>query len=1754
MAIRESGIRLRVDGLSQFTADINRANQAANNFGSGAKSFQLGNGDPFAAFAGSADRSLGTVQAKFGALNSFTAGIFAGLGGALATSLISGATKAATAIPNLLKSAFSEAINLEQASADAFAISQPSAQQQAQLAKIAESAALNPNLQVSQAGALEAIDAALKANISAQQIAGGGIIEAIVSQQNALGGSFNDNARLIAKQLNDQAGVANQLSAQQLANQNVGTFRAGQFQSINDLLLAQAASGGALKNLGVSQQQFNEFLAVAGTTASGGSDAGTSVKAFINASANASKEQAEAQAALGFNIANSQGEFNNALALSQQLSAARLNGINAIIETGGGTKEQQAELKRLNRAIASNLNSASNLEAGITGVNLSDEKRAAKIAQANAQAQAAKKQFDAMLGTIPALGQTATKIKQSETEFAGLLFQAFGTDGGRFAAALAGLSEEEARNVEAMISGADALEVAAVKTNTVQSKLESIGDIFTANISKIAKPSLAPLKDALASVAKLGGAIAPAFDVAGQVLFRVVSGPLTGFSQVLNNISLGIENFSSGFSRSISLSDIFDIGTGGFDITLSKDIINGGNKISLTFGDIFTFETGAGGTLLKLGDFFSFDTTNDKLKISVKDLINFSYDSEEDGTKINLNDFFTVDTTDNQIRINLGDLIEFDTGTLGESSLSQLRIGQTITNFIYGQGKVALNIGRMLYFDFNLSNFGGFATLDIGAFGRSLVSAFYKQGQIKIDVGRLLNISGGVTPSGAFTLALNDRNFTIDPSAVISGLQSAFTRLRAAFDGIKAGYDVAGIEGALLVAGSLVRNAFSKLAGAVQSISLPDIASSIKQKLQSQFSAFVVAVPDLASSIKQKLTAQFAVFDISIPDVISGIRSRLSAQFANFSISVPDIASSIKTRLQAQFAAFDISLPDIAGAVKQKIEGAFATGQNAFGNATGFSLDFSGFTTAINDFKNSLGGLAGFVPGLAGFAGALTVISAVKTEGLAGIGKNVSSLVSGLGLLSNPISALAAIPYVGTALGLATVVGAISVLNTIDTSKFTQISTDLSGAVTGIIDFGTKLVEGFNAESFAGTANSFVTGFVDRISATISGVDTGAIATSALGFATSILNKLSAVFSDPSLGADIGASAAGLVGSLVNSLSGVFSDPQAFANFGEGAASLTLSIGGFVTSLVTSFGSELTKVDFGQLIENGALSFAGLATGISKAISDSLIDGIDEMLGTKLASPQQRFEAFIDAIIGAVNKLPGVGALVTTAEEAQAEAAAKAAGKNTGFDFLSLPNLATATTKAIVNPQPVTTTQPAEPPKTWTQTIQDAALGFAGTLANVAVNNLSSLPLPVATGGGNGLGFAGVGIVRLDAGKVEVQGQTTKTPSGEPQAVFNQAAAVQEVIRRATQGQPVQGPITQAQSIAQNAQPVGGGSSLFGTQQQAAQPKATAAAPTGGGSGFLAPSLKSADAQLQQGVSTFSAALKAAGSSVRATTAGVKIPPFKWPVIAPFNLASKVSNYRWPESKGVDLSNYITPFPGWSAIVPFVNVPVIPPFPGWQAFVQTVTVQVPSTGGSGSTGGGSSAPDPGTGSGPRSGNRTQAAKSTTAQKAGIDTQPIVESYQDGTDALIKTLEDMADTGKTTNVRNYNINIYSVNGTSDILKTLLTGNNVEKQVALLNSGASTTGATTPNYTDKNAILSLFTGGTGAISDPFGGRSSAPNKGATNDSPQVAALLQAPPQVTNNYYNTKNYNLSVYTYQSEASITDQFAYMEHLGAGL
>lgn len=88
---------------------------------------------------------------------------------------------------------------------------------------------------------------------------------------------------LIAKQLNDQVGAATQLSAQQLADQNVGTLRRSISRYQWTYYLPRPSAGGALKNLGWSQQQFNEFLAIAGTTASGGScDAGTSVKAFIN--------------------------------------------------------------------------------------------------------------------------------------------------------------------------------------------------------------------------------------------------------------------------------------------------------------------------------------------------------------------------------------------------------------------------------------------------------------------------------------------------------------------------------------------------------------------------------------------------------------------------------------------------------------------------------------------------------------------------------------------------------------------------------------------------------------------------------------------------------------------------------------------------------------------------------------------------------------------------------------------------------------------------------------------------------------------------------------------------------------------------------------------------------------------------------------------------------------------------------------------------------------------------------------------------------------------------------------------------------------------------------------------------------------------------------------------------------------------------------------------------------------------------------
>lgn len=1640
MAIRESGVRLSVQNLNGFLSDINRAQQSVNAFGTGSKSADFGS---FANGLGSSvDRELGTVRAKFTSLNSFTAGIWASMGVALGSALISGVTKAAGAIPNLIGKSFSEAINLEQASADAFAIVQPSAQQQQQLKKLAESVALNPNLQVSQSGALEAIDAALKAGISVQQLATGGIIEAIVSQQNALGGSFEENSRLIAKQLNDQAGAVTQLSAQQLANQNVGTFQAGQFRSINDLLLAQAASGGALKSLGLSQQQFNEFLSIAGTTASGGSDAGTSVKAFVNAATNASKEQASAQKILGFNIADSTGQFNDALVLSQQLSAARIEGINQIITTGGGTKEQQAALKKLYSAYNNNLTSANNLTAGITGANLSTEKRAQKIAQANSQAQAAKREFDAMLGTIPGLKQTATKIQASETEFAGLLFQAFGTDGGRFAAALAGLSEEEAARVRAIIEGADALEVAANKTNTVRAKLDAINDNFSANLNKIAEPSLEPLKNALVAIATFGKSVSPVFDAVGASLFRVVSGPLNTFTEILTNTSTLADNFLSGFSRSISLSDIISIAPGGFDISLTKDIINGGNKIAVTFGDIFSFETGAGGTVLSVKDFFTLDTTGDKVKINVKDYIEFV---NSDGTTVfTIRDFITFATDSEKTIVSIKDFIEFSTN----------------------ENKTVFNVG------------------DYITFSDTIVGT-----KFTVDIGKFVNVSGNITPAGVFTLSLNDSNFSVDLAAVqtfVAGIPAKISET---------------IQTALSNPGQIVFSGVLFAAG---------IFNTIQTALTNAFGSetFTVTIPDIASNVKTAIVNQFAEFGVDIPNIAGKIQTKISEQFANFTIEIPSF------------------IPQLRGKINQALSG-----------------DFSGISAQ---------GLLDIIPGVSGLTASLGALAII----------NWGTITAGVGGLSAGVAGLAASPLLSTALGIAALYSSINILNSIDIAKFSTLGTGISDAATGILDFGTKLVDGFDAEGFASTADTFVTSFVDRISATISGVDTGTIATSALTFATSILNKLSTVFSDPNLGADIGASAGGLVGSLVASLSNALSNPQAFADLGGGATNLAISIGGFVTSLVSSFGTELSKVDFESLVTNGVLSFGGFATGIGNAITDSLVGGIDEILGTKLASPQQRFEAFIDAVINAVNRLPGVGSLITTdSEKASAQAAAVAAANNSlgafGAGAVSIDSVITsneaqaAQEKAQIAQAQAAQEQAhaaqvqaektanslgafgagavqisdlptlqAQQSKSW----NDALLGAASALTQFATNVVARTT--IVGGAGNGLGIVSVPTVRLDAGNVQVDSPKV-TATGEPQVQFDPFLAVA--------GQPIQGPVTRQQA----AQPTTGGSSLLAgvgpipvvvqNPTAATTPTTqTAATPTGGGSGFLAPSLKSADSAVQSGVSAFSAALKAAGSSVRSSVSGVKIPPFRWPVIIAPNLNSKVSPLRWPDVQGVDLNSKVPPFPSWSAIIPSINIPSIPPFPGWGAFVQTVTVQVPSGGSSSSSGSG--APDSGTGSGPRSGGRAGAT---------FDTASVVDQSVDNTEAIIKALTEL-DISGATNIKNYNIRIYNLSGGSDLLKALLSGTDVEKQAAAIEQGKE--------------LKEFSLGGSFGVANRQFPTGKTLSRSGANDSTVVNQLVTSPPQVTNNYYNTRNYNLNIYTLQSEAALTEQFAYMEHLAAAL
>ena len=239
------------------------------------KSFDLGGGrDPFAGFAQSADRATGQISASFGRMNSFVAGIFAGLGALAARTAVDMAKQFSGAFAGALAGSAGFQQDIANAFANFDIPPEQLAKVKAQIAQIA----VDPNLVAGFPDVTTSAGVLVQKGVKLNDLMGG-VLRSTILLQNITGGSFETAATVAARTQSVFGIAADKLQGN--IGQVAGTIKAAGLSSLEDYNAAISQGGGALAGYGVQLLDFNTLLGVTGKAFAGGSDFGTSAKNFV---------------------------------------------------------------------------------------------------------------------------------------------------------------------------------------------------------------------------------------------------------------------------------------------------------------------------------------------------------------------------------------------------------------------------------------------------------------------------------------------------------------------------------------------------------------------------------------------------------------------------------------------------------------------------------------------------------------------------------------------------------------------------------------------------------------------------------------------------------------------------------------------------------------------------------------------------------------------------------------------------------------------------------------------------------------------------------------------------------------------------------------------------------------------------------------------------------------------------------------------------------------------------------------------------------------------------------------------------------------------------------------------------------------------------------------------------------------------------------------------------------------------------------
>ena len=358
---------------------------------------------------------------------------------------------------------------------------------------------VDPRLKVSATEAGQAIELLARNGLSMTEILDGAAFSTVLLA-NATGTEFGNAADIATDAMSIFGHEASELA--ELIDGMVAVTTNSKF-TIDDYNLALRNGGAAAAEAGIPLNEFNASIALMAEEAGTGMRAGTALRNFLMRLTPNTNIAADAMAELGLIVnGNNQfydeatGELKSMADIAQILNEAMYGTSEVMVEVGGRTAEQNAQLSRLRDAYANAQQSITDYNMGIKGVNLSEEARAKKVAELQtimANASSGIAELEGIQGDMVATTRQLTD-EQRQT----YMEMIFGQDA---LAATIALSNEGAEGINAMMGAmgeTSAVEAAETRMNNFAGAIEilkglietiriQVGDLFLPMLTNLVR-------------------------------------------------------------------------------------------------------------------------------------------------------------------------------------------------------------------------------------------------------------------------------------------------------------------------------------------------------------------------------------------------------------------------------------------------------------------------------------------------------------------------------------------------------------------------------------------------------------------------------------------------------------------------------------------------------------------------------------------------------------------------------------------------------------------------------------------------------------------------------------------------------------------------------------------------------------------------------------------------------------------------------------------------------------------------------------------------------------------------------------------------------------------------------------------------------------------------------------------------------------------------------------------------------------------